>query len=91
MDRDDDVDQGSREPVTDPDTGAWTSLEAWKSLPSNPNLNHEFGYEVADWEVITHDDEAGGLIFLPSDQEALAENAFIVADEDDVCELITRR
>lgn len=91
MDRDDDADPKNREPVMDPDAGAWTSLEAWKSLPSNPDPNREFGYELTDWDVITHDDEAGGLIFLPSEQEALAENAFIVADEDDVCELVTHR
>jgi hypothetical protein len=75
----------------DPDAGEWTSLEAWKALPSNPDLNHQFGYELTDWDVITHDGDTGDLIFLPADQEALAEDAFIVAKEGDVCELVARR
>jgi hypothetical protein len=76
---------------TDPHAGAWTSLEAWKALPSDPDLNREFGYELAEWEVITQDNGSGNVIFLPPDQEALADDAFIVAEEDAVCDVGSRQ
>lgn len=77
-------------PATDPDDGAWTSLEAWESLASDPNLSREFGYELSDWDVVTSPDHSDQIILLPQEQEALAEDAFIIADEDDVCDLETK-
>jgi hypothetical protein len=90
MGRNDDSER-RQSPVTDPDAGAWTSLEAWKSLPSEPDLARAFGYDLADWDIVTSPGHSDQLILLPEEQEALAENAFIIADEGDVCDLRTKK
>jgi hypothetical protein len=43
-----------------------------------------------DWDVITSPDHSDNLILLPEEQEALAEDAFIIAEEDAVCDLRER-
>ena len=82
---DNDSESRSRGPETDPDAGSWTSLEAWEALPSDPN--GELGYDLADWDVITPADSSDQLIFLPTEEEILKEDAFIIADEESVRDL----
>jgi hypothetical protein len=88
---DQDSDAPRRVVPTDPNAGSWTSLEAWKALPTEPDLEREFGYETADWDVIEQDNGSDNVIFLPADQQALADDAFIVAQSSDVCDVGAHR
>ena len=91
MENDNNSDVNGPSAKTDPSEGSWTSLEAWEALPSRPDLEHTFGYETVEWDVIKHDSGEENLIFLPAEQDALADDAFIVAAEDDVCQVCERR
>jgi len=48
------------------------------------------GYEVSEWERIPVSDD-DQVIFLPGNDEDLADDAFVVLEEDDLCDLVTRR
>jgi len=86
----------SNEPGTQPGSrhrdaehAGLSSREDWTALPSDPDLHQEFGYRTIEWEVITPADDTDQLIFLPSEEEILKEDAFVIADEDAVCDLHT--
>jgi hypothetical protein len=89
MGDDNDSDTETRSPPADPEED-WSSREAWESLPCDPDLGRSLGYELVDWDVITSPDHSDNLILLPEEQEALAEDAFIIAEEDAVCDLRER-
>jgi hypothetical protein len=61
----------------------------WESAPTDPTANN-LGYETSTWERIpvTDDDQ---VIFLPGNEEDLADDAFIVLEDSDLCDLVTRR
>ena len=60
----------------------------WEQLPPDPDLEHDFGYDVAEWDSFrTGDKETGYLMFLPRDPGMLADDAFVVAHERMVCDL----
>lgn len=61
----------------------------WESVPTDPQPG-SLGYEVSEWERIpvSGDDQ---VIFLPGNEGDLADDAFIVLEEDDLCDLVTRR
>jgi len=61
----------------------------WEDVPTDPEPDN-LGYESSKWERIpvTDDDQ---VIFLPGNEEDLADDAFIVLDEADLCDLVTRR
>jgi len=55
-------------------------------VPDDPDIEEDLGYRIVDWEVIrARDDDSGRLMFLPADEEMLRDDAFILADEDAVC------
>jgi hypothetical protein len=84
---DKDSEAQSRGPAIDPEAGGWTSLEAWKTLPPDPDVNRELGYDLTDWDVVTPADESDQLIFLPTEEETIREDAFVIASADSVCDL----
>ena len=61
----------------------------WEDVPTDPGPDN-LGYESSKWEQIpvTDDDQ---VIFLPGNEEDLADDAFVVLDEADLCDLVTRR
>ena len=61
----------------------------WEDVPTDPEPDN-LGYESSKWERIpvTDDDQ---VIFLPGNEEDLADDAFVVLDEADLCDLVTRR
>ena len=61
----------------------------WEDIPTDPGPDN-LGYESSKWERIpvTDDDQ---VIFLPGNEEDLADDAFVVLDEADLCDLVTRR
>jgi hypothetical protein len=61
----------------------------WRNVPTDPEPG-SLGYATSQWERIpvTDDDQ---VIFLPGEEEDLADDAFVVLDERDLCDLVTRR
>lgn len=62
----------------------------WSDVATDPNPD-QLGYEFTHWEKISVADDDEQVIFLPSDEDAIADDAFIVLDDADVCDLVTRR
>lgn len=61
----------------------------WTDVPADP-LPGKLGYETAEWERIpTSDNEQ--VIFLPGNEDDLEDDAFVVLEESDLCDLVTRR
>jgi hypothetical protein len=61
----------------------------WESVPTDPGPG-SLGYETSEWERIPVADD-DQVIFLPGNEEDLADDAFVVLTEDDLCDLVTRR
>lgn len=61
----------------------------WDDVPTDPRPDN-LGYETSTWDRIpvTDDDQ---VIFLPGNEEDLADDAFVVLEESDLCDLVTRR
>ena len=69
---------------------AQTDRERWRDVPRDPDPE-DLGYEMDDWEVIrARKDDRGHLMFLPENEEMLREEAFIVADDCSVCDVVDR-
>ena len=73
--------------VYEPSSGGNAATRnAWRRVPDDPDIEEDLGYRIVDWEVIrARDDDSGRLMFLPADEEMLRDDAFILADEDAVC------
>lgn len=64
-----------------------TDLErAWENADEDPDLERDLGYRPFDVEVVVAE-QYGQLLFLPSDDELLEEDSFVVADESLVTDL----
>lgn len=62
----------------------------WELLPRDPDPESDLGYRLLELDVLrSFDGEAEHLLVLPSDENLLRENAFVVADPDSVCDLET--
>lgn len=60
----------------------------WEQLPADPDPAADLGYDVADWDAFEAGDAgAGYLMFIPRDPALLRGEAFVVADEQIVCDL----
>ncbi|USZ68092.1 hypothetical protein NGM10_15340 [Halorussus salilacus] len=71
-------------------TDAQVGRERWQSVPRDPEPE-DLGYELDDWEVIrARKDDRGHLMFLPESEDMLREEAFIVADDCSVCDVVDR-
>lgn len=71
-------------------TQAMTRTE-WTRLPANPDVERDLGYQLVDWNVVgTGPDGDGQYVFLPKNDELLRDDAFIVADEQSVCDVTNR-
>ncbi|PSP55924.1 hypothetical protein BRC82_03355 [Halobacteriales archaeon QS_1_67_19] len=70
--------------------GAQASRERWNDVPRDPEPQ-DLGYDPDDWEVVrARKDDRGHLMFLPEEEDMLREEAFIVADNASVCDVIDR-
>ncbi|WP_256394084.1 hypothetical protein [Natronoarchaeum rubrum] len=64
------------------------SPEEWEALPMDPDPKADLGYEPLELDVISAENRGENqLLFLPTDEEALRADAFIVADEGAVCDV----
>lgn len=63
------------------------SARDWEAVPADPDET-DLGYDIADWGVVRA--ERGGeghVMFLPEEEDTLREEAFIVADDESVCDV----
>lgn len=68
------------------------SRNEWLDQPPDPDVERDLEYDLLEWEVIPAR-KAGGdqFIVLPKDEDALRRDAFIVTDENSLCELADHR
>ena len=63
----------------------------WERLPRDPDPEADLGYQLLELDVLrSSDGENEHLLVLPSDEDLLRENAFLVADPESVCDLETK-
>lgn len=54
---------------------------AWQEIDADPDPETDLGYELDEWDVVEARSRGQDhLMFLPSDEEQLRDDAFIVAD-----------
>lgn len=64
----------------------------WCDVPEDPDPIDDLGYEVVELDVIpTTTDGTARVLVLPTDEDLLAEDAFMVVDEADVRDIGTMR
>lgn len=63
-----------------------TRLTDWERLPPNPDLDDDFGYSLRELEFI-QTGPTGEIVVLPTEEELIEHEAFIVADEAAICDL----
>lgn len=62
----------------------------WEQLPADPDPERNLGYRPLDWEQFTALDGTDQVMYLPADEAVLREDAFVVADQEAVCDLEDR-
>lgn len=60
----------------------------WENVPTDPDLAADFGYALLDLEVIRSGNGREQVMVLPKDEDLLRENAFLVVDEDALCDVV---
>ncbi len=54
----------------------------WERLPADPDLHDDLGYELIDTE--SYEADGDRTVFLPSDEDMLREDSFIVVSQEDI-------
>ncbi|SEV90358.1 hypothetical protein [Halobacterium jilantaiense] len=74
-------------PATSTEDGEETN---WWDVGQNPDVHDDLGYEMVDLDVIHHDPgQRDQVLVLPADEDMLRDDAFMVADADDILDLET--
>lgn len=62
----------------------------WWDVGQNPDAHDDLGYELVDLDVIHHDPgQRDQVLVLPADEDMLRDDAFLVAEADDLVDLET--
>jgi len=56
----------------------------WQRVPEDPDPKQDLGYDIEDLTVVESPTESH-VVFLPSAESHLDDEAFIIADADAVC------
>jgi hypothetical protein len=80
------ADTSRRQRATDSSNESFTRSQ-WEDIPSDPDIRADFGYEITRWETIDTATDSNQLIFMPQNEELIKDDAFIVANEEDLCDL----
>lgn len=58
-----------------------TDLDAeWQDQPDDPDLSRDLGYDLAPWEVIpVENNDSDHRVLLPTDEEMLKRDAYVIA------------
>lgn len=60
----------------------------WGAAARHPDPEDDLGYEMDQWEAVeARSGEEDLLLFLPSDEELLKVDAFVVAAQEDICDV----
>lgn len=63
---------------------------AWRDVPVDPDPKQDLGFQATDLEVVRTSGGADDhVLVLPSDDDMLRQDAFIVADAESVTDLDT--
>ena len=62
----------------------------WERLPADPDPERDLGYRIEHWDTFRANDDGENVMFLPSDESLLKTDAFVVADENSVCDVNER-
>jgi len=65
--------------------------EEWKALAANPDIREDLGYEISEWEQFRQLDNSDQTMFMPSDEDMLRDEMFILANDSDLVTLENRR
>jgi len=68
-----------------------SAVESWEAVSSDPDPKEDLGYDLQPLSVITVGERDEQCMILPSDSDHLADDEFMVADPDVVCDLHERR
>lgn len=66
-------------------------LVDWTSVPADPDLEDDLGYEIHNMDVVETNNGSGQLLLLPWNEEMIREESFIVVHQDAVVDLIDSR
>jgi len=61
--------------------------QKWEQLASDPKLDEDLGYAFCEWDEFETLDGSGTVMFLPTDEEVLKQDAFVVVAEDSIVDL----
>jgi len=62
----------------------------WRNVDEDPDPKLDLGYETVELDMIpTHANGTRSVLVLPTDEQQLRDDAFMVVDEDAVHELET--
>ena len=65
--------------------------DVWEDIPPNPNPARDLDYEIIELDFIPTSTSGGEeVLVLPTDEDMLREDAFVVADRDSVIDLSER-
>ncbi|MFC7068824.1 hypothetical protein [Halobaculum lipolyticum] len=65
--------------------------DVWRELPPNPDPETDLGYDLIELDFIPTSTSGGEeVLVLPTDEEMLREDAFIVVDRGSVADLRDR-
>lgn len=81
--------QGGRQTDTADNPGSRDTATDWDEISSDPDAE-DLGYERSQWEQIPGPDDTK-IVLLPTDEALLHEQAFIVLDENSICDLMRHR
>lgn len=81
--------QGGSVGGTETDEYAMTKAD-WKALETDPDYAVDLGYQLSEWEQFEVVDNTDQVVFLPGEETAIEDDAFLVADSDAVVNLSSR-
>jgi len=64
---------------------------AWSEVPTDPDPRRHLDYELRDWELLTMSRDSDQVVFLPESEELLRDEAFVLAEREDLCSLDDNR
>lgn len=60
----------------------------WRKVSDDPDPVTDLGYDIIDLDVVSTSVEGREqLLVLPTDEDLLREDAFMVIDDSDICDL----
>ena len=81
--------QGRRNTNSESNSESQGNSPDWEEVASDPEPQ-DLGYELSQWQRIRGSDETQ-LILLPTNEESLHDQAFIILDKKGVCDLVQYR